>query len=321
LVALQPFKTQNYFGEIMKNLQRTPKHLILALGLLSSGLLCATLTQAVETQESSSSARAVDQVSLPKEIELDRLMMAAQKYMEENQYSKATEYLERAESLKAKLPAEYHYYKGLVFKTQSQWNKSTAELQQYVIKAGKKGEFYQPALMIITEIENYAPNESQVDTNAEPAIQWENKVTQQSDDEYLAEIKKLYLSKSNVEALVEHINSLLVTAPYTGERVVKLSKGKDQLEYTLKLTDDNKLNIQKKQNVSGNAQILSYTTPVYGLSRNIVTICEPTQFKCSIKHKDNHTTWFEIAYNEDVAGQVSQATSLLIKEMQTNSVK
>ena len=189
-------------------------------------------------------------LALPAEAELDRYLLAIQKYIQAQQYDKAHQYLTKAGGLDIPLPADYHFYLGQVLEYNGDHKKAKAQFKSYVSKTGREGEFYTIALEKITEIEELQASKDAVKKAFEPqnAI---NKVTlskssgSKNGSNIQESLKSLYASDSNQEALIKHINTLLKSHPYSGSALQK-AHTKTGIYYTLSLGSSNEIIVTKQ---------------------------------------------------------------------------
>ncbi len=155
---------------------------------------------------------ALPAAALSPEIEADRLVLATRTYLDQGNVSRAAQSLEKMEQLKTELPAEYFFYKGQVAWHGKESAAARSALEEYVQRAGREGEYYQKALVLLTEIEEFSAETGTPASAGEANIQWQRQGVHS--DEYVERLRKLYLKDQAKDALVEHINSLLATKPF-----------------------------------------------------------------------------------------------------------
>ena len=93
---------------------------------------------------------ALPAMALPPEMEADRLLLSAAKHLRSPE---ATVEFEKIRALNIELPTDYYYYYGKhLYET---WNLKEANknIEKYLEKAGRDGQFYKDSLQIITAIE------------------------------------------------------------------------------------------------------------------------------------------------------------------------
>lgn len=264
--------------------------------------------------------------ALPQEIELDRYLLAAKKHIEAKDYEAAEVYLLRIESLKVTPPADYYFYSGTVDLQKSRYKEARDNLSQYVQAVGKGGEFYEQALTNITLAEEQAEQATQeqradLENNKKQQafITSVSEVLKEADKEYDNKIKDLYLSAQLDTALVQHINSLLISAPYTGKKLITKQQI-DGVVYSISTAIKGQIITRRqdqRQNIQGkNAEISTYQLNVYGRDFLIDYLCSRDSSSCWINKPDGRGKWIEIAYDESTAKELKKALSRLIKVLQ-----
>lgn len=282
--------------------------------LVAFGLMTPTNLLAVD--ESTSSINT--EIRIPLEAELHRYMLATESFLKEQNYTQAERYLDKAEALKIELPASFFYFQGIVNNNRHLWPKARVNFEEYILRSSKEDQYYSESLEMITEIENKVPE--QLDEKLiKKEISWESTHNPENASTLVEELKALYLTESATNALVTHINTLLASAPFTGKRIISANDTSAALNLSISLTADNRIAVQRTQNQGEGSQIMSFSTSVFGLSRDFMTQCDQLQHKCFIKHKDSLNTWFEIAYDQGVAKEIAEAASALILTMQTEA--
>ncbi len=259
-------------------------------------------------------------MALPPDIELDRFLLATETYIEKQDYSTAMNYLNQAEELSVELPAVFYYYKGLILQQRKQNETARTAFETYVEATGKDGEHYQNALMQITLLENKI-TKSPTTNSATPEIDWSSskkKLEGTSGKDYEDSIKSLYLTDSYIPAFVAHINSLLVTYPYTGKRIISENQDKS-IHYSISVDDEKHISIHKHHKSKGGTQITAFKQAIFGISPDFSRNCDERALKCELTHLDDLTIWFETSYDQDAINEVEKATSHLIKILQRPS--
>mgnify|MGYP001043049285 CR=1 FL=1 len=259
------------------------------------------------------------EIRIPIDAELYRHMLATERFLDNKNFLQAELYLEKAQALEVDLPAQFFFFKGQVLSEAQDWKKARLNFEEYILRADKDDKHYVDALEMITNIENIEPNALD-ELPVKSDLSWEDDTSQDMDN-YLAKIKKLYLSKSTKEALVQHINTLLSTVPFVGKRIVSEENREQGLKLSISLTDDGKISIRKTQEKNDSTQIMAFSSSIYGLSREFVASCDHAQFKCAVKHEETLDTWFEIANDETTAQELAQALKALVFAMQKEAAK
>lgn len=263
--------------------------------------------------------------ALPADIEMDRYLLAAKTHIENQNYDAAEDYLKRIKSLKATTPAVYYYYLGTVQEHKQEYRDAKENLSTYVEKTGKEGEFYEDALLLITQAEenlsksnSMKKQEEEVKTNQAEMIKAISSGFTNEGKVYDKKIRSLYLTDSTIKALTSHINALLQSSLYTGTRVRSITADHG-VKYTVSTTSSGDIVVTKQDflnRVNGNATVSSTQTPVFGKDFFISYACSQDSFSCWIKHPDGSGKWVEISYDESTAKELAKAFSRLIKNIQ-----
>lgn len=256
-------------------------------------------------------------VALPEAIEVDRYLLAAGSYLEENRLDQVAVYLEKIEGLSIEPPALYHYYKAQVLRSRGGGLQERLALEEYVSAAGKTGEHYEASLVRITALEeslgNPATEKSKADDAALLAAFKHERGTASAD--YAEKLKNLYLKNTFNEALVEHINALLGTHAYTGKRI-QSTEDIHQLAYSVSVAGGNDILVVEKDRRQTPELHTADKTSVYGQNTFLQHACDYEKAMCVIKKPDLHTEWMTVGYDEKAVKEISVALSYLIRNLQ-----
>ncbi len=253
--------------------------------------------------------------ALSPEIEADRLILATRTYLEQGNVSRATQSLEKMEQLKTDLPVEYFFFKGQVAWHGKESEAARSALEDYVQKAGREGEHYQQALVLLTEIEEVGAEPATPASAGEAAIQWQRQGVHS--DEYVEKLRKLYLKDQAKDALVEHINSLLATKPFRPSRLVTPEQ-RDGLRYSVSLGGQGVLLVQEtRYDNAGNAQVNLERRDVFGIDPYVRFGCDQQRRACWIYDPQNqHREWLVLGDDQQVAEDLSKAVTKLLLTLQ-----
>ncbi len=247
---------------------------------------------------------------LPPEHEAKRLMLAAQKSIESEQWDKAEQQLKGIATLNVPLPARFHYMHGQVLFHKSEFDMAQKSFEVYVLQAGEEGEFYINALEMITETDE---NKNKVKPKVPAAAEL---TLDKPKDEYLIGLKKLYLTNDDQEALVLQINSILSSNPYTGVRI-KQKGSRMGVRYEIKIIGK-ELQVQEKHYDKAGAptQIVN-RMDVFGVDPFVRYDCDYDRYVCWVYHPVNqYDRWILLDRNEAAAKELSGAMGRLIRFMQ-----
>lgn len=255
---------------------------------------------------------AVSATSLPAEHEATRLMIAVEKSIKESNWSKASFQLEELQNLKVDLPSKYHYFNGLVLAELGQFAAAQSSLEQYVVQAEEKGEYYVAALEQLTRIEELSDEELPSATR-QASIKPADDET--SSDGYIKSLQALYLTEDPVHALVLQINSLLSAHAYTGSRLKK-STERAGIIFSLSVSGRDIL-LQEKRYQGGQPELRVNKLNVLGLDPFLRSECSGNELMCWIYHPGNgYDQWVIIDRDEMVLNELVEAFSKLIRLMQ-----
>ena len=278
---------------------------LVALG--SSSLMAQTPTDSTE-------------IRIPVEAELQRLLLAADKFLTTEDFATSQSYLDRAENLNIELPADYYFFKASIETHHNNWSQARFNYEEYILRSTPEDKHYVKSLEMITQIENrvaltpIVETEEKTEKAPAPEITWDSVNSVNAQDEYIDKISKLYLTDAPSDALVNHINTLQFHL--ASLCLIAVVPNSTRIQTSVFLEGSDKIRVQKTMTQDGDTQITAFSTSVYGLSREFVTRCEAVDSKCTVKHKDSLSTWFEIGNDEAAALEISEALSALIYTLQ-----
>lgn len=248
---------------------------------------------------------------LPAEHEAARLMLAVEASIKEKSWAKAQTQLQALADLKVPLPAPFYYFNGVVLTELSQLDSAQTSLEDYVIKAEEKGEYYVAALELLTQLEEKRTQQSNPvvrEASIKPAAE-------SSGDGYVKSLQALYLTDDPIKALVMQINSLLSVHAYTGNRVKKATE-RSGIRYSLSVSERD-LVLQEKQYLSGQPELSVNKLNVLGVDPFLKSGCASNELMCWIYHPGNgHERWILIDRDDMVLNELVEAFSKLIRLMQ-----
>lgn len=157
-------------------------------------------------------------MALPAEMEADRLLLAAEEKLTNQNFDAAKGYLERIAGLKVTPAPKYFYLSGLIALHYGELKQASDLLSQYVEGAGREAEFYEPALRKITQIEEQLQSQEAVSQSRDQLREIQASGGIERDDTagkaYDDKVRKLYIAPTLKDSLVLHINSLLSSYEY-----------------------------------------------------------------------------------------------------------
>lgn len=255
--------------------------------------------------------------ALPPEIELDRLLLAAESAFAESDIPGAADYLQRIEPLGVELPAQYHWLKSKVLVEQAQWADARHHIERYLTDAGREAPHYQQALQLLTRIEQAeGPALPPQGATHDPAI---TLIKNQQAANYDKQVQSLYLGDNVTESLVTHLNALLQAYRYLDGRVKNLERS-DRIEYSLSVRDGSTLVIARrdiKQTAGGPRTVLNMSyLGVFGVDPLVKFRCSDAADNCTFRHPVDGSDWLQIAYNESGAQEIAVAMTRLLQALQ-----
>lgn len=267
--------------------------------------------------------------ALAPEIEVDRLLLAAQERIEQQDFAGAIDFLERVPPLKVSAPVQYYFLAG---KARFETGSATVAkplLERYVEQAGREGEFYQPSLQLLTRIEQQAQQAAQqaAQQQQQDVIAKAGEETsvaasgeQRRGESYDKKVQSLYLGADLKEALVTHINGLLRTYTHIEGKIKNIERG-DGLRYSVSVRDRGELMVTETRRIKspgGTMQNQINVQPLntFGVSPFVNYRCSKAADSCYIKNPSDGDDWIKIAFDEAGAKELATALERLIKALQ-----
>lgn len=255
--------------------------------------------------------------SLKPEYEADRLLMAAEQAVAENDFNLAAKHLDKASQLGIELPADYDFLNGKLLLREGSLNDAREKLESYVDREGNEGLYYREALNLITEIEQKQNQKQEITSLDKITLNQKAEIRlSESSEEYIDKLRIRYGQKDSALALAMHINSLLKANAYTNEGVVAGSRLGTPSQHRISSSSTGEL---VSLNRLGNAESDPFREdrfPVYGLSPTIRFDCGNSAASCWILHPITKRPWLQIKENERTANEVAKAISQLIRVLQ-----
>lgn len=256
--------------------------------------------------------------SLQAEHEADRLLLATEEALADNNYSQAEEHLNAIRQLGITPPPEYEFFYGKLLHHRNNGTRARSHLENYVNRTGRDGEYYRDALNLITEIERERSGQSTADNTASSGtseIGWSR-----SSQEYIDRIKELYETDDAIQALSLHVNNLLKFYAYGREEVVAGSRRLSQpTRHKIQVGENGKLISFNRAGATEEAPVREESFSVYGVDPYIAYQCNARASNCWLMHPVSNDRWLQVLDNREAAGEIAKALSELIKQMQKTS--
>lgn len=253
---------------------------------------------------------------LPAAIEADRLVLAAEEKITQQDYDGARSYLERVAPLKTEPRPDYYFLFGQVLLHDGVLDQAQRHLSDYVAKVGAEGEHYDDALRLLTRIEEQSDSRAESPRPDLAAIGLEP-----GDSEgkaYDDKVRRLFLSANLEDALVMHINSLLKSYVYL-EGKVKNPALSNRESYSVSLSSNQDIVVGRTvvdQGAGGQAQLSSDRLSPSGVNPFVTYRCSAAVDSCVIRHPVTGNDWIRVAYDEAGAREIATGLTRLIKALQ-----
>lgn len=259
--------------------------------------------------------------ALPADIEADRLVLAAEEKIAQQDFESAKGYLQRVTPLKVEPKPTYHFLYGQVMLHEGSLEKAGEQLTEYVQKVGREGEHYDAALRMLTQIEEQLQSRQDV-SDSRGSADLKAAGIESGDTEgqaYDERVRRLYLSGTLKDSLVLHVNSLLRSHQYL-EGKVKNAATSPRENYSLSVNAPSEILVSKTVHnnpaANGQAEISISRINAFGVSPYVSYRCSKPVDSCVIQNPVNGEDWIRVAHNEDGARELSTALTRLIKALQ-----
>lgn len=137
----------------------------------------------------------------------------------------------------------------------------------------------------------------------------------QEQTRYLDQIRKLYLTSSDRQALIEHCNALLRSYALRAGYQVGQAQPEDIL-YQLAASDAGELLIRKEIRAEGRVEVRNERLSIFGVDPYIRYVCPAGGITCDIKNPADGRPWLTIVRDHQGAAELAKAISFLIRNLQ-----
>lgn len=257
-------------------------------------------------------------LALSPEFEADRLMLLAEEQVNAQQFAKAEATLQQIGELKVNPPTQYYFLRGQVLSHNNRVTDAIAALETYVESGGKESDHYSQALTMISELKEKSPTENNSDNYlpGKAEINWA--IAPQKNDGYLDHLQYLYQTKDTKLALVNHINTILMSYSISdGRRDGNTTQS--GMRYSVATGNQGKLVTTTRDTEQQAERITNDQLSVYGVNPYVEYSCQTAANICVIYNPVNQQPWLQIVKNESAVKELSKAISELIKLMQTGA--
>lgn len=134
--------------------------------------------------------------------------------------------------------------------------------------------------------------------------------------QYLSELKALYLTQSERQALLDHSNALLKTYGLRAAYQVGQPNPQD-LEYRLSVGAPGELRVrEERRDASGNIAVRNRGFSVFGMDPFIRYQCPPQGIVCQFESQTGAEPWLTILRDPKGAEELAKALSFLFRNLQ-----
>jgi len=253
---------------------------------------------------------AINAANLAPEHELQRLLIVAKESLDANDNEQARSTLNKIDQLGIDPGIDYFYFLGQLEANTGNRGTAKAALINYVNQAGKEGEYYQRALRLITSVENEVEDQA-----TKPASVDMGDVLVSEGDEYINRLQRLYLTNQPIQALTEHVNSILAENVYVPGRIRRPGTN-EGLIYKVSTNSIQELVVQESDYRSERPGHSMQRLPVFGVDPYINSDCDSISRSCWLYHPLDQRRWITIAERPAALAELSKALTQLIRQLQ-----
>ena len=264
--------------------------------------------------------------ALAPDIEADRLVLAGKSKIAEKDFAAARAYLDRVELLGIKPSNEFHWLLGQVLFHEGQYNDAKMRIEQYVEDGDKTSEYYESALLMLTDIETQLEDHKALIAAKEKtrqfAKQWEDNVSlseTKPGDAFDAKVNALYIGENLTASLVSHINDLLRSFVFI-EGKVKNTNIANHVQYSVSVSSSGDILTTKKDVKMGENKAASSINvsrfSAFGVSSAVTYRCSKATDSCTVLNPVDGANWIRVAKDDAAAKEIAKAFGRLIKAIQ-----
>ena len=260
-------------------------------------------------------------LALPADIEADRLVLAAEEKIAQQDFDGARQYLERIAPLKVEPKPVYHFLYGQVLLNDSKLEDADIQFSQYVKKVGREGEHYEAALRQLTQIEEQLRSQEAV-ASREKSADPKAASIEAADPEgkaYDDRVRTRFPAVSLQDSLAQAANSVLRAHPYL-EGKIKNADTSNREAYSVSVKAPSELLVTKTSHNSavnnGQAELSVEKFNAFGVSPFVSYRCSATTDSCVLQNPVSGDDWIRIANDEAAARELTTALTRLIKALQ-----
>lgn len=132
---------------------------------------------------------------------------------------------------------------------------------------------------------------------------------------YLEQIRKLYLTGDERQALLAHSNALLQTYALRAGYQIGSSTPHD-IVYQLSAGDSGELLVREETRSEGRIEVRNRAVAIFGVDPFIRYECPSHGIVCEIKNPSDGSPWLTVVRDHDGAAELAKALSFLIRNLQ-----
>ena len=154
-----------------------------------------------------------------------------------------------------------------------------------------------------------------------PAQASEAQLSGEEQARYLAELKRLYLTKDERKALLAHSNALLDTyALRAGYQLAMAPAQRSDLRYQLSVSGPGELLVRQETRAeqTNNLAVSNQRLSVFGLAPYIHYDCPTSGITCVLNNPADGSPWITVLRDHQGAADLAKAISFLIRNLQRN---
>jgi hypothetical protein len=252
-------------------------------------------------------------LALPKDIEIDRLLLSIETSVAAQQWNKANARLIAVKSLDDELPAAFYYYRGQVSMHLNNTQDAKVALEYYLEKEGREGEFYRTSLGFLNQIEDV--DTARKTEKVRQSMSRQLVIEDSEHKKYIETLRGLYLVEEGRDALEFHINTLLSNHRYIPGRYRNTNQWLGSL-YQIQVRRGEVSILEKRADNTGGYSLNQDLISVYGVNPYLQIQCDAVGDQCWLNHPETGKQWLELEPNRRAVTDVAEAFSHLIRYMQ-----
>ncbi|WP_437882612.1 hypothetical protein [Pseudomonas sp. LRF_L74] len=150
-----------------------------------------------------------------------------------------------------------------------------------------------------------------------PSVAQEAQLSGDEQVRYLNEIKRLYMTQDEREALLAHVNALLETyALRAGYQVGKADRR--SLQYRLSVSAPGELLVREESRVEKGIEMAvnRQSLSVFGVDPYVRYECPASGIACTLRNPLDGSPWLQVLRDQRGADELAKAISFLIRNVQ-----